>query len=124
MVAFRQDFTGDAIAKMGQLRELIWNRLTGKHPAEDVALEQAKAGDQSGIDTIAALLGVEMLDEAIARQVTAIADRSFGSGAIVLLGLRYLELILLNLFGYEGVYAYRLKEGRWVGDVKKVPWAK
>jgi hypothetical protein len=41
-----------------------------------------------------------------------------------LLGLRYLELILLNLFDYEGVYTYRLKEGRWVGDVKKVPWAK
>jgi hypothetical protein len=52
MVAFCQDFTGDAIAKMGQLRELIWNRLTGKHPAEDVALEQAKAGDQSGIDLV------------------------------------------------------------------------
>jgi hypothetical protein len=42
-----------------------------------------------------------------------------------LLGLRYLELILLHLFGYEGVYAYRLqKSGRWVGDVKQVPWAK
>jgi hypothetical protein len=65
-------FTGEAIAKMGQLRELIWNRLTGKHPAADVALEQAKAGEQAGIDTIATLLGVEMLDEAFAGQVKSI----------------------------------------------------
>jgi hypothetical protein len=60
-------FTGEAIAKMGQLRELIWNRLTGKHPAADVALEKAKTGEQAGIDTVAALLGVEMLDEVIAK---------------------------------------------------------
>jgi hypothetical protein len=66
-------FTVDAIAKMEQLRELIWSRLTGKHPATDVALEQAKAGEQAGIDMIAALLGVEMLDEAFAGQVRAIA---------------------------------------------------
>jgi hypothetical protein len=37
-------FTGEAIAKMGQLRQLIWDSLTGKHPAADLALEQAKAG--------------------------------------------------------------------------------
>lgn len=67
-------FTGEAIAKMGELRELIWNRLTGKHPAADVALEQARAGERAGIDTIAALLGVEMLDEAFAGQVKAIAQ--------------------------------------------------
>lgn len=66
-------FTGEAIAKTEQLRELIWSRLTGKHPAADVALEQAKAGEQEGIDTVAALLGVEMLDEAFAGQVKAIA---------------------------------------------------
>jgi hypothetical protein len=66
-------FTGEAIAKMGQLRELIWDRLTGKHPAADVALEQAKAGEQAGVDTISALLGVEMLDEDFAGQVRAIA---------------------------------------------------
>jgi hypothetical protein len=32
-------FTGEAIAKMGHLRELIWNGLTGKHPAANIALE-------------------------------------------------------------------------------------
>jgi hypothetical protein len=67
-------FTGEAIAKMEQLRELIWSRLTGKHPAADVAIEQAKAGEQAGIDTIATLLGVEMLDEAFAGQVRAIGS--------------------------------------------------
>jgi uncharacterized protein with von Willebrand factor type A (vWA) domain len=67
-------FTVDAIAKMEQLRELIWSRLTGKHPAADNAIEQAKAGEQAGIDTIATLLGVEMLDEAFAGQVQAIAQ--------------------------------------------------
>jgi hypothetical protein len=45
-------FTGEAIAMMEKLRELIWRRLTGKHPAADVALEQAKAGEQAGIDMI------------------------------------------------------------------------
>jgi hypothetical protein len=65
-------FTGEAIAKMEQLRSLIWCRLTGRHPAADVALEQAKAGEQVGIDTVAALLGMEMLDEAFAGQVQAI----------------------------------------------------
>lgn len=39
-----------------------------------------------------------------------------------LLGLQYLELILLHLFNYKGVYAYRSKSGRWIGDVKQVPW--
>jgi hypothetical protein len=37
-------FTGEAIAKMGQLRELIWNRLTGKRSAAEIALAIAKVG--------------------------------------------------------------------------------
>lgn len=66
-------FTGEAIAKMGQLRELIWNRLAGKHAVAEEALEKAKAGEQEGIDTIATLLGVELLDQEFAGQVRAIA---------------------------------------------------
>jgi hypothetical protein len=74
-------FTAEAIAKMGQLRELIWNRLAGKHPAADVAIlqrrgsanEKAKAGDSESINTIAKLLDVEMLDNDFAGQVLAIA---------------------------------------------------
>jgi hypothetical protein len=69
-------FTGEAIAKMEQLRELIWSRLTGKHPAADNAIEQAQAGEQAGVDTVATLLGVEMLDEAFAGQVRAIGGYS------------------------------------------------
>jgi hypothetical protein len=67
-------FTGEAIAKIRQLRELVSNRLTGKHPAADVALEKAKAGEQEGINTVATLLGVEMLDTVFAGQVQAIAQ--------------------------------------------------
>ncbi len=67
-------FTGEAIAKMGRLRELIWNRLAGKHPAVDEAIEKAKAGEQEGIDTVATLLGVELLDKEFAGQVQAIAQ--------------------------------------------------
>jgi hypothetical protein len=66
-------FTGEAIAKMGQLRELIWGRLTGKHPAAEDALTKAKAGEQEGIDTVATLLGVELLDKDFAGQVQTIA---------------------------------------------------
>ena len=38
------------------------------------------------------------------------------------LGMWYLELILLHLFDYNGVYSLRLKPGGWVGDVENVPW--
>jgi hypothetical protein len=67
-------FTAEAIAKMGQLRELIWNRLRGKHPAAEQALGQAQVGEQAGIDTVATLLSVEMLDKEFAGQVQAIAQ--------------------------------------------------
>jgi uncharacterized protein with von Willebrand factor type A (vWA) domain len=74
-------FTAEAIAKMGQLRELIWNRLRGKYPAAEQALEQAQAGEQQGIDTVATLLGVEMLDQEFAGQVKAIA-REINAGQV------------------------------------------
>ncbi len=68
-------FTGEAIAKMGRLRELIWDRLAGKHPAADEAIEKAKAGQQEGIDNVAAFLGSELLiDKEFAGQVQAIAQ--------------------------------------------------
>jgi hypothetical protein len=66
-------FTGEAIAKMGRLRELIWVQLAGKHPAADEAIEKAKAGEQEGIDHVAAFLGSELLiDKEFAGQVQAI----------------------------------------------------
>lgn len=40
-----------------------------------------------------------------------------------LLGMWYLELIMLRLFDYNGVYSIRLKSGGWVGDVEDVPWS-
>jgi len=38
------------------------------------------------------------------------------------LGKWYLELILLRAFGFNGLYAKRLKIPRYVGDVEAVPW--
>jgi hypothetical protein len=75
-------FTGEAIAKIGQLRELIWTRLTGKHPAAVEALGQAKAGDKEGIDIVTKLLDVEMLDKSFAEQVQGIA-REINAGKIL-----------------------------------------
>jgi len=37
------------------------------------------------------------------------------------LGLWYVELVLLRLFGHCGKYHNRLKKG-WVGEVEEVPW--
>ena len=67
-------FTAAAIAKMEQLRELIWQRLAGKYPAADAAIEKAKTGDSESINTIAKLLDVEMLDKEFAGQVQAMAQ--------------------------------------------------
>jgi hypothetical protein len=67
-------FTAETIAKMRQLRELVWNRLTGKHSIAEEALAKASAGEQEGIDTVATLLGVEMLDKEFAGQVQTVAQ--------------------------------------------------
>ena len=42
-------------------------------------------------------------------------------GAAYLLGLWYLELVLLRLFNYQGAYSDRLSR-RFTGDVEPVPW--
>jgi hypothetical protein len=67
-------FTAETIAKMRQLRELVWNRLTRKHSIAEEALAKASAGEQEGIDTVATLLGVEMLDKEFAGQVQTVAQ--------------------------------------------------
>lgn len=67
-------FTAEAISKIGQMRNLVWSRLTGKHAIAEEALAKASKGEQEGIDTVATLLGVEMLDKAFAEQVNAIAE--------------------------------------------------
>ena len=38
------------------------------------------------------------------------------------LGLWYVELMLLNRFGYAGQYGNRLAQ-EWQGQVERVPWA-
>jgi hypothetical protein len=67
-------FTAEAIAKMGDLRKLLWARLRGKHVVAEDALQKAEAGDKTAIDTVGTLLGVEMLDPTFAAEVQAIAQ--------------------------------------------------
>ncbi|MCM1983777.1 hypothetical protein [Lyngbya confervoides] len=67
-------FSTEAIAKMDELRQKIWERLTGKHELAPDALQKAETGDKDAIDTVGTLLGVEMLDPAFAAEVRAIAQ--------------------------------------------------
>jgi hypothetical protein len=67
-------FTAAAIAKMDELRKLIWDRLRGKHAVAEDALAKAQTGDQTAIETVGTLLGVEMLDPGFASEVQAIAQ--------------------------------------------------
>ncbi|ABW32968.1 hypothetical protein [Acaryochloris marina] len=69
-----QQFTADALTLMGKLRQKIWDRLRGKHDAAGQALTQAEQGNQKAIETVATLLGVEMLDEAFAGELRQIAQ--------------------------------------------------
>jgi hypothetical protein len=74
-------FTTEAIAKMGKLRQLIWDRLRGKHPIAEEALQKAEKGDKEGIETVGTLLGVEMLDPQFATEINAIA-REINAGKL------------------------------------------
>jgi hypothetical protein len=67
-------FTGEAIARMGDLRKLLWARLRGKHVVAEEALQKSEAGDKAAIETVGTLLGVEMLDPIFAAEVQAIAQ--------------------------------------------------
>lgn len=40
------------------------------------------------------------------------------------LGCWYVELVLLHMLGYQGKYSKRMANGRWVGLVESVPWAR
>jgi hypothetical protein len=95
-------FTGEAIAKMGQLRELILNRLTGKHSAIDEAIEKAKAGEKEGIENVAAFLNSELLiDKEFAGQVQAIAQE-INAGKL-------LDQISMVQNNYDSATGYQIK---------------
>ena len=67
-------FTAESIAKMGNLRKLLWERLRGKHAIAEAALQKSETGDKDSIATVGKLLDVEMLDSNFASQVHAIAQ--------------------------------------------------
>jgi hypothetical protein len=56
-------FTAEAIAKMDELRQAIWNKLRGKSAKVDEALMKAEQGDRTAISTIAKNLDVVLDDE-------------------------------------------------------------
>lgn len=97
-----KQYVPGAIAKMGKLRELVWNRVTEKHPTAAIALKQAMGGDREGIDTVAALLKVEMLDGEFAKQVREIAHE------ITLLQIE--DSSKMNQTNYGGI-SYQTKTG-------------
>ncbi len=64
-----------AIAKMDQLRKLIWDKLRGRSPKVDAALEQVEQGDKGALETIAKNLDVVMDEDAeFAQEVRTIAQ--------------------------------------------------
>jgi hypothetical protein len=66
-------FTGEAIAKMGQLRELIWHKLRGNPDAEN-ALANVENGREADLADIGTYLKAAMSrDPEFAGQVQAIA---------------------------------------------------
>jgi hypothetical protein len=70
---FPRKLTIEAIGKIAQLRNLIWQQLTPKYPAATIALAKALAGESESIDRVAGFLETELLDEGFALQVQAIA---------------------------------------------------
>lgn len=67
-------FTTEAIAKMNDLRKLLWERLRGRHAMAEEALQKAQTGDKAAIETVGTLLGVEMIDPAFAAEIQAIVQ--------------------------------------------------
>jgi hypothetical protein len=66
-------FTGEAIAKMGQLRELIWKKLRGNPDAEN-AMGNVENGQEDDLADIGTYLKAAMIrDLEFAGQVQAIA---------------------------------------------------
>jgi hypothetical protein len=67
-------FTGSAIAKMDELRKLLWDQLRGKHALSEDALQQAESGDEKAIEMVGKLLDVEMFDPIFAEQLRLIVQ--------------------------------------------------
>lgn len=68
-------FTTEAISKMHDLRELIWNKLRG-HPDAESALASIKEGSEDDLNDVATYLKVAMRnDPQFASQVQALAQQ-------------------------------------------------
>jgi hypothetical protein len=75
-------FTGEAIAKMKDLRDLIWNKLRG-NPDAETALENAQNGSEEDVSDLGTYLKAAMKnDPQFAAQIQAIAQE-INAGKIV-----------------------------------------
>lgn len=64
-----------AVARMDDLRKLIWDKLRGRSPKIDYALEKVEQGDKAALETIAKNLDVVMdEDPEFAQEVQTIAQ--------------------------------------------------
>jgi hypothetical protein len=120
-VVSRRQF--DSWKASDRIRELLHAAgISSRVPSElaalnDVAAEEEPPGDGPSVLT-------QIRNNAVhpePRGVAAYASIAARVDARTL-ALWYLELVLLRLFSYEGTYANRLREGRYVGEVDPVPW--
>ncbi len=76
-------FSAEAIAKMSELRQTIWNRLRGKNSVAEAALEQAKSGDDQALESVATFLGAEMLSDPVFAEQVQLMAREINAGKIL-----------------------------------------
>lgn len=68
-------FTSEAIAKMDALRKKLWDRLRGRSPKLDEALDKVEEGDRQALLTISKNLDVAMdEDEDFATELKVLAQ--------------------------------------------------
>jgi hypothetical protein len=109
-----------------KLRELLdWAGVPSEIPElfEDIAAAADQRNWSDGPQTVTTIRNCIVHAEERNREIT----RGLSTMAVYdacSLGLWYLELILLRLFDYRGVYANRLKRRGFTGDVQGVPWAR
>jgi hypothetical protein len=106
-----------------QLRQLLLTQgVPSELPSSLRALVALSAGSSKEWDGPAAITAIRNnVVHPERRGVTANASVEARADAWQL-ALWYVELVLLRLFKFDGVYGNRLRRGHYIGDVDAVPW--
>ncbi|GBO55861.1 hypothetical protein APA_4011 [Pseudanabaena sp. lw0831] len=80
-------FTTEAIAKMDELRQAIWNKLRGKSVKVDEALAKAEQGDRTAMETLIKNLDVAMDEDDIFAKLLQRLAQEVKAGEVVQVGL-------------------------------------